>query len=124
MLTFSWKAGAVALAAALLIGAGAAGGVWLSSEQYAPKLKEQSDKLTACTVVRDNVLALVTEQGAKLGELANQAEQRQAKAAQAVADAQRLAGQHYAAAQRLQQERAEGDPAAVAEALIDKELGL
>ncbi|WP_347239046.1 hypothetical protein [Pseudomonas nitroreducens] len=70
------------------------------------------------------MLALVTEQGAKLGELANQAEQRQAKAAQAVADAQQQAGQHYAAAQRLQQERAEGDPAAVAEELIDKELGL
>lgn len=70
------------------------------------------------------MLALVTEQGAKLGELSNQAEQRQAKAAQAVSDAQQEAGQYYAAAQRLQQERAEGDPAAVAEALIDRELGL
>ncbi len=64
------------------------------------------------------------EQGAKLGELANQAEQRQAKAAQAVADAQQQAGQHYAAAQRLQQERADGDQCAAAEAVIDKELGL
>lgn len=34
------------------------------------------------------------------------------------------AGQHYASAQRLQQEHADGGPAAVAEALIDKELGL
>ena len=123
-MTGGWKAAAVALAAALLLGIGAAGGTWLSSERYAPQLKEQGDKLTACTVGRDNLLALVTEQGAKLGELANQAEQRQAKAAQAVADAKQQAGQHYAAAQRLQQERAEGDPAAVAEALIDKELGL
>ncbi len=123
-MTGGWKAVALALAAALLIGSGAAGGAWLSSEQYAPQLKDVGDKLTTCTVARDNVLALVTEQGAKLGELANQAEQRQAKAAQAVASAQHQAGQHYAAAQRLQQERAEGDPAAVAEALIDKELGL
>ena len=123
-MTGGWKVAALVLAAALLLGIGTAGGVRLSSEQYAPKLKDQGDKLTACTVARDNVLALVTEQGVKLGELANQAEQRQAKAAQAVADAQQQAGQHYAAAQRLQQERAEGDPAAVAEALIDKELGL
>ncbi|WP_325438182.1 hypothetical protein [Pseudomonas nitroreducens] len=123
-MTGGWKAAALTLAAALLVGLGAAGGTWLSSERYAPQLKDQGDKLTACTVARDNVLALVTEQGAKLGELANQAEQRQAKAAQAVAAAQQQAGQHYAAAQRLQQERAEGDPAAVAEALIDKELGL
>jgi len=122
--TAAWKLAAIALAAVLLIGLGAAGGAWLSSERYAPQLKVQADKLTACTIGRDNVLALVTEQGAKLGELANQAEQRQAKAAQAVAAAQQQAGQHYAAAQRLQQERADGDPAAVAEALIDKELGL
>nr|WP_231387780.1 hypothetical protein [Pseudomonas nitroreducens] len=114
----------MALAVVLLIGLGATGGVWLSSERYAPQLKDAGDKLTACTAARDNVLALVTEQGAKLGELANQAEQRQAKATQAVASAQQQAGQHYAAAQRLQQERAEGDPAAVVEALIDKELGL
>ncbi|WP_447751833.1 hypothetical protein [Pseudomonas nicosulfuronedens] len=82
------------------------------------------EKLTACTMARDSVLALVTEQGAKLGELSNQAQQRQAKAAQAVASTQQQAGQHYAAAQRLQQELADGDPVAVAEALIDKELGL
>ncbi|MFV3333673.1 hypothetical protein ACNFIA_22295 [Pseudomonas sp. NY15437] len=123
-MTGGWKAAALVLAAALLIGVGAAGGAWLSSEQYAPQLQEKGDKLTACTAARDNMLALVTEQGAKLGELANQAEQRQAKAAQAIAGAQQQAGQHYAAAQRLQQERADGDPAAVVEALIDKELGL
>ena len=123
-MTSGWKAVALALAAALLIGLGAGGGAWISSEHYAPQLKEQGDKLTSCAIARDNVLALVQEQGAKLGELANQAEQRQVKAAQAVAAAQQQAGQHYAAAQRLQQERADGDPAAVAASLIDKELGL
>ena len=123
-MTGGWKAAALALSAALLIGIGAVGGAWLSSERYVPQLQEKGEKLTACTVARDNVLALVTEQGAKLGELANQAEQRQAKAAQAVAAAQQQAGQHYAAAQRLQQERAGGDQCAAAEAVIDKELGL
>nr|WP_313465652.1 hypothetical protein [Pseudomonas nitroreducens] len=77
-----------------------------------------------CKAARGNLEELTMEQGAKLGELANQAEQRQAKAAQAVADAQQQAGQHYAAAQRLQQERADGDQCAAAEAVIDKELGL
>lgn len=120
----TWKVGTLALAATLLIGLGAAGGAWLSSERYAPQLQEKGEKLSACTAARDNVLALVTEQGAKLGELANQAEQRQAKAAQAVAAAQQQAGQHYAAAQRLQQERADGDQCAAAEAVIDRELGL
>lgn len=124
MPTFPWKASVLALAAVLLVAIGAAGGAWLSSEQYAPQLQERGDKLAACTAARDNVLALVAEQGAKLGELANQAEQRQAKAAQAVAAAQQQAGQHYAAAQRLQQERAEGDQCAAAEVVIDKELGL
>lgn len=124
MPTFAWKASALALVAVLLVAIGAAGGAWLSSEQYAPRLKEQGDKLTSCAIARDNVLALVQEQGAKLGELASQAEQRQAKAAQAVADAQQQTGQHYAAAQRLQQERVEGDQCAAAEAVIDKELGL
>lgn len=124
MQMFPWKASALALVAVLLVAIGAAGGAWLSSERYAPQLKDQGDKLAACAIARDNVLALVQEQGAKLGELANQAEQRQAKAAQAVAAAQQQAGQHYAAAQRLQQERADGDPAAVAASLIDKELGL
>ncbi|WP_306304372.1 hypothetical protein [Pseudomonas sp. NBRC 111135] len=77
-----------------------------------------------CKAARGNLEELTREQGAKLGELANQAEQRQAKAAQAVADAQQQAGQHYAVAQRLQQERAEGDQCAASEAVIDKELGL
>jgi len=122
--TGGWKGVALVLAVALLIGIGAVGGAWLSAERYAAQLKDQVDKLTACTIGRGNLEELAKAQGAKLGELANQAEQRQAKAAQAVADAQQQAGQHYAAAQRLQQERAEGDPAAVAEALIDKELGL
>lgn len=123
-MTGGWKAVALALAAALLIGIGAVGGARLSAERYATQLKDQGDNLTACTIGRGNLEDLAKAQGAKLGELANQAEQRQAKAAQAVAEAQQKAGQHYAAAQRLQQGRAEGDQCVAAEAVIDKELGL
>lgn len=61
-----WKAVALPLAAALLIGLGAAGGAWLSSERYTPQLRDQGDKLAACTAACGNVLALVTEQSAEL----------------------------------------------------------
>ncbi|WP_448681352.1 hypothetical protein [Pseudomonas nicosulfuronedens] len=123
-MTGQWNLLAVVLAAVLLITIGAGLGARVTADRYQPQLDATAALLVMCKAARDNLEELTKEQGAKLGELANQAEQRQAKAAQAVAAAQQQAGQHYAAAQRLQQERAEGDPAAVAEALIDKELGL
>lgn len=115
---------ALVLAALLLVAAGAGGGVWLAAGHYRPQLDQSAQDLAACRSARDNLEVLVQEQGAKLGDLVNQAEQRQAKAAQAVAAAQQQAGQHFAAAQRLQQEHVAGDPAQVAAELIDKELGL
>ena len=124
MAWLTWKAGALVLAAALLIGGGVAGGAWLSSERYAPQLKDQGDKLTACTVGRDNLEELAKAQGAKLGELANQVEQRQARAALDVAKADQAARADYSSAQRLQQERIAGDQCAAAAAVIDKELGV
>ena len=119
-----WRFLAVGLAALLLLTVGAGGGVWWSAGHYRPQLDAANDEKGQCAAARGNLEELAKAQGAKLGELANQAEQRQAKAAQAVADAQQQAGQHYAAAQRLQQERADGDQCAAAEAVIDKELGL
>ncbi|WP_425327690.1 hypothetical protein [Pseudomonas nitroreducens] len=115
---------AVVLAVMLLLCVGAGVGAWLAAGHYRPQLDATAGLLVMCKSARGNLEELAKEQGDKLGELANQAEQRQAKAAQAVADAQQQAGQHYAAAQRLQQERADGDPASVAASLIDKELGL
>lgn len=119
-----WKLSLLALASLLLVVIGAGLGVWLAAGHYRPQLDAANEAKDKCVAARGNVEELAKEQGAKLGELANQAEQRQAKAAQAVADAQQQAGQHYAAAQRLQQERAEGDQCAAAEAVIDKELDL
>lgn len=123
-MSLRWKVTALALTGLLLVAAGAALGGWLAAGHYRPQLDAANKAKDKCVAARDNLEELAKEQGAKLGELANQAEQRQEKAAQAVADAQQQAGEHYAAAQRLQQERAKGDPAAVAEALIDKELRL
>ncbi|QEY75165.1 hypothetical protein [Pseudomonas denitrificans (nom. rej.)] len=123
-MSLRWKVAALVLTGLLLVSVGAALGGWLAAGQYRPQLDAANEAKDKCVAARDNLEELAKEQGAKLGELVNQAEQRQAKAAQAVAAAQLQAGQHYAAAQRLQQEHADGDPAAVAEALIDEELGL
>lgn len=124
MTEVAWKILGSALATLILITAGFGLGVWLSTNHFRPQLDATAALLVMCKTAQGSLEELTKEQGAKLGELANQAEQRQAKAAQAVAAAQQQAGQHYAAAQRLQQEHADGDPAAVAEALIDEELGL
>lgn len=124
MQTFPWKAGALVLAILLLFAAGAALGGWLTADHYRPQLDAANEEKGRCVAARGNLEELTKEQGAKIGELSAQAQQRQAKAIQAVAAAQQQADLHYAAAQRLQQEHADGDPAAVAEALIDKELGL
>ncbi|MBH9331551.1 hypothetical protein I5K81_17450 [Pseudomonas aeruginosa] len=119
-----WKPLALVLAALLLIGVGAAGGVWIGARHYRPQLDRAAPDLTAWRAARGNLESLVGQQNAAIAGLADQAELRQAKAAQAVADAQQQAGQRFAAAQRLQQEHAEGEQCAAAEAVIDKELGL
>lgn len=124
MQTVPWKACALVLAILLLFAAGAALGWRMAAGYYRPQLDAAKEENGKCVAARGNLEELAKEQGAKLGDLVNQAEQRQAKATQAVANAQQQAGQHYAAAQRLQQEHADGDPAAVAGELIDKELGL
>ncbi|KSW22757.1 MULTISPECIES: hypothetical protein [unclassified Pseudomonas] len=124
MQNFPWKAAGLVLAALLLVAVGASLGVWLAAGHYRPQLDQAAQDLAACRAARGNLETLVGDQNTAIASLANQAEQRQAKAAQAVADAQQQAGQHFAAAQRLQQERTEGDPAQVAADIIDKELGL
>lgn len=124
MQKFPWKAAGLALAALLLVGAGAGLGVWLAAGHYRPQLDQATQYLTACRAAKGNLEELVGDQNTAIAGLANQAQQRQAKAAQDVAGAQQQADQHFAAAQRLQQEYADGDPAQVASDIIDKELGL
>lgn len=124
MQNFPWKAAGLVLAALLLVAAGAGLGVWLAAGHYRPQLDQIGQDLATCRSARGNLEALVGDQNTAIAGLADQAEQRQAKAAQAVANAQQQADQHYAAAQRLQQEHADGEPAQTTADIIDKELGL
>lgn len=81
-------------------------------------------KLSACRETRGNLLVQVAEQNTALGALTLAADERQARVGQAVKDAKASAKADYAAANRLQQERAGGDACAAAESIIDTELGL
>lgn len=109
---------------ALLIGLGAAGGVWQAARHYRPLLDASTGEASICKAARENLIGLANEQGKALGDLVLAGQQRQAGAEQAVEGARVEAGVDYAAANRLQQERTGGDQCAAATSIIDKELGL
>ncbi|AGN82823.1 hypothetical protein N5K35_24325 [Pseudomonas sp. GD03651] len=111
-------------AAVLLILLGMAVGTWLATSHFRPALDEEQDRVAMCTAARDNLAGLAQEQGKALGDLTLAANERQARAEQAVAEAKASAQVDYAAANRLQQERTGGDQCAAATSIIDKELGL
>jgi len=130
-----YRLAALAVGAIILLGLGAGGGAatawWLAGRHYSPQLEDarsvataKGEQLVACTSARDNLLELTGEQGRALGKLQNEAAQREqaAEVAQNAAHAQ--AQSDYQAANRLQQERTGGDPAAAAASIIDRELGL
>lgn len=123
-MTGGWKGAAMMLAILLLVGTGAVLGVWWSAGHYRPQLDAANDEKGQCAAARGNLEELAKAQGARLGELANQVEQRQARAALDVAQADQAARVDYSGAQRVQQERTAGDQCAAAAAVIDKELGL
>ena len=108
----------------LLVGLGAAGGVWQATRHYRPLLDEANDLLSICKAARGNLEELARDQGLKLGELVLAGNERQARAEQAVKDVQPSVQADYAAANRLQQERTGGDQCTAAASVIDKELGL
>lgn len=108
----------------LLIGMGAAGGVWQSARHYRPLLDASAGEAAACKAARDNLAGLAQEQGKALGDLTLAANARQAGAEKAVGEAKASAGIDYAAANLLQQEHTGGDQCAAATSIIDKELGL
>ncbi|HHZ7321656.1 TPA: hypothetical protein ACWLW4_005952 [Pseudomonas aeruginosa] len=119
-----WKPLALVLAALLLIGVGAAGGVWIGARHYRPQLDAASADLAACRAARGEMESAVVEQGRQVAALRLAGEQRARDAAQAVEQARRRADGDYAAAQRLLRERSAGDQCLAAEAVIDQELGL
>ncbi len=112
------------LACLLLVGLGAAGGVWIGARHYRPQLDAASADLAACRAARGSLEAAVTEQGRQVAELRLAGEQRARDAAQALEQGRQQAAEQYAEAQRLVRERTAGEQCAAAEAVIDQELGL
>ncbi|HBO7375787.1 hypothetical protein [Pseudomonas aeruginosa] len=124
MTGFQWKAAGLVLAALLLVGLGAAGGVWLGARHYRPQLDAASADLAACRSARGSLEAAVAEQVRQVAALRLADEQRARDAAQAVDRGRQQAAEQYAGAQRLLRERTAGEQCAAAEAVIDQELGL
>lgn len=110
--------------AGLLVLLGMAVGTWATTNHFRPLLDDQQNVATQCTAARNNLAGLAQEQGKALGDLTLAANERQARAEQAVSEAKTSADLDYAAANRLQQERTGGDQCAAATSIIDKELGL
>ncbi|RUE45873.1 hypothetical protein IPC1224_33180 [Pseudomonas aeruginosa] len=120
----SWRWAAIALAFMVLVGLGAAGGVWLGARHYRPQLDAVSADLAACRASRGELESAVAEQVRQVAALRMAGEQRARDAAQAVERGRKQAAEQYAGAQRLVRERTAGEQCAAAEAVIDQELGL
>ncbi|MBV5799284.1 hypothetical protein [Pseudomonas aeruginosa] len=120
----SARAGSIVLGCMLVIGVGAAGGVWLGARHYRPQLDAASADLAACRAARGSLEATVAEQVRQVAALRLVGEQRAREAALAVEQGRQQAAEQYAAAQRLLRERSAGDQCLAAEVVIDQELGL
>ncbi len=120
----SARALSVALACLLLVGLGAAGGVWIGARHYRPQLDAASADLVACRAARGSLEASVAEQVRQVAALRLADEQRARDAAQAVDRGRQQAAEQYAGARRLLSQRTAGEQCAAAEAVIDQELGL
>ncbi|MCS8144155.1 hypothetical protein N0426_27115 [Pseudomonas aeruginosa] len=114
----------IALACLLLVGLGAAGGVWLGARHYRPQLDAALADLVACRASRGELETAVAEQVRQVAALRMAGEQRARYAAQAVDRGRQQAAEQYAEAQRLVRERTAGEECAAAEVVIDQELGL
>nr|WP_263629971.1 hypothetical protein [Pseudomonas aeruginosa] len=112
------------MACLLLVGLGAAGGVWLGARHYRPQLDAALSDLVACRAARGGLESAVAEQVRQVAALRVAGEQRARDAAQAVDRGRQQAAEQYAEAQRLVRERTAGGQCAAAEAVIDQELGL
>lgn len=120
----SARALSVALACLVLVGLGAAGGVWIGARHYRPQLDAASADLAACRASRGELESAVAEQVRQVAALRLADQQRAREAAQALEQGRQQAAEQYAAAQRLVRERTAGEECAATEAVIDQELGL
>jgi len=130
-----YKAAVIAVAVVVLLGLGGViGGAvayWLTADHYRPVVEKLQDKVTAaastlasCRTTSSTLQGQVGEQNQALADLRLAAEKRAKEAEPIQQQAAKVAGEDYQAANRLQQERTGGDPAAAAAAIINKELGL
>ncbi|MCO2380674.1 hypothetical protein [Pseudomonas aeruginosa] len=119
-----WRWATIALACLLLVGLGAAGGVWLGARHYRPQLDAALADLIACRASLGELESAVVEQGRQVAALRQAGEQRAQDAAQAVEQGRQQAAERYSAANRLLRDRTAGEQCAAAEAVIDQELGL
>ncbi|MFU3241857.1 hypothetical protein ACM7MS_16820 [Pseudomonas aeruginosa] len=120
----SARAFSITLACLLLVGLGAAGGVWLGARHYRPQLDAARSDLVACRAARGELESAVVEQGRQVAALRQAGEQRAKEAAHALEQGRQQAADQYSAANRLLRDRTAGEQCAAAEAVIDKELGL
>ncbi|MBX6055094.1 hypothetical protein ACNAQ8_26135 [Pseudomonas aeruginosa] len=120
----SARALSVALACLVLVGLGAAGGVWIGARHYRPQLDAARSDLVACRAALGELESAVAEQVRQVAALRQAGEQRARDAAQAVDRGRQQAAERYAEAQRLLRERSAGDQCLAAEVVIDQELGL
>ncbi|WP_134460881.1 hypothetical protein, partial [Pseudomonas aeruginosa] len=102
----------IALACLVLLGLGAAGGVWLGARHYRPQLDAASADLAACRASRGELESAVAEQVRQVAALRMAGEQRARDAAQAVERGRQQAAEQYAGAQRLLSQRTAGEQCA------------
>ncbi|MGK8759943.1 hypothetical protein [Pseudomonas aeruginosa] len=114
----------IMLAFLLLVGLGAAGGVWIGARHYRPQLDTALADLVACRAAMGGLESAVAEQVRQVAELRLAGEQRALDAARALEQGRQQAAERYAAAQRLLSQRTAGEKCAAAEVVIDQELGL
>ncbi|WP_073665989.1 hypothetical protein [Pseudomonas aeruginosa] len=114
----------IALAFLVLVGLGAAGGVWIGARHYRPQLDAALADLVACRASRGELESAVAEQVRQVAALRVAGEQRARDAAQAVDRGRQQAAEQYAEAQRLVRERTAGEQCGATEQVIDRELGL
>ncbi|HHZ7017147.1 TPA: hypothetical protein ACWLUN_005883 [Pseudomonas aeruginosa] len=120
----SWRWVAIALAYLLLVGLGAAGGVWLGARHYRPQLDAALADLIACRASRGELESAVAEQVRQVAALRQAGEQRAREAAHAVEQGRQQAAEQYAEANRLLRDRTAGEQCGATEQVIDRELGL
>ncbi|HBO2606415.1 TPA: hypothetical protein L4I35_000310 [Pseudomonas aeruginosa] len=114
----------ITLAFLVLVGLGAAGGVWIGARHYRPQLDAASADLAACRAARGEMESAVAEQVRQVAALRLAGEQRARDAAHALEQGRQQAAEQYAGAQRLLSQRTAGEQCAAAEAVIDQEMGL